>query len=860
MKKKSLISILTAMLMVFVCLGMLNGKNVFAADAYFVPVNATGTYDAVLEPGKAVHVSIPVKPKDFLGTIYSLSASADTDEVKISNVRLTYAEMSGDSNTAVDISTANTYNIEFDATSSDTLKIGYNNIYITASAYIYELESGEWFNRSSLPLYTVTTYTATELSPADIIVNNISYDEAKVVPEQSLTMKVKVKNAGETQALNVYMTMDFGTSGIVPDYKVEKIKVGNLAAGAEKELEVPVKVLKNAVPGFYEISAYFTAKDMQGKELPGFSQKLYVTVNEKKNGSDSDKGTPVIELSTKDNYKELTPDTEDTISVTVKNTGAKPAKNIKLAVKSGLDTSIGLTKAYTSAFVDGGSLDAGAEKTVNIPIRVAKNFAAGLYELEIEAEYTDADGKDCTPVQMTVYVKKITDEKGEDPTKINNNVTISGVTQSPSNPVAGGNVTVTFNITNDGNAAVTNVLVYGTGLSSAGFEPLTSEPYQKVGSISANSSKKVTMSFKVGKNIPEGFNSLNIGYAYTDADNVTTDGSATVYILNVVNDNTSGEKVTSRPKLIISNSSTDKETLKAGDVFDFTFDLKNTHTTKTAKNIKVTLTQAEGVFAPTKGSNIIYIDAIKAGETVTSTMNLKTRGDIITGDYGLNIQVEYEYDDMNETDQEKGGVSDENIIKLYALENYRPVIENVMIDAWNGISVGNPVDLSFEFYNMGKSTLGNVYVTVEGDFALANNSNMSYVGAVNGYSQEYVNPQIVALVGGEAVGTLVVHFEDSNGDEVTVSQEFTAYVEEGMMEGDFYGPEGEWGGDEYFGGEWEGEFGGEESADGEEGFTILGMNGILFIVIASVLFIVIVVVIIVIVKKKKASDDDEDDD
>ena len=49
-------------------------------------------------------------------------------------------------------------------------------------------------------------------------------------------------------------------------------------------------------------------------------------------------------------------------------------------------------------------------------------------------------------------------------------------------------------------------------------------------------------------------------------------------------------------------------------------------------------------------------------------------------DTSVAIGVEYEYDDMNEVDAEKGGVSDENLIKLRAVENYRPVIENIYID------------------------------------------------------------------------------------------------------------------------------------------------------------------------------------
>ena len=181
--------------------------------------------------------------------------------------------------------------------------------------------------------------------------------------------------------------------------------------------------------------------------------------------------------------------------------------------------------------------------------------------------------------------------------------------------------------------------------------------------------------------------------------------------------------------------------------------------------------------------------------------------------------------------------------------------------------VGQPVDLSFEFYNMGKSTLGNVYVTVEGDFALANNAAMSYVGAVQGYGQEYLAPQVVPLVGGEAHGTVTIHFEDSNGDEQTKSADFTAYVDdmggfggEGEWNGEFpFGGEGEWNGEFPYGeGEWNGEFPFGEEGDGEGE----GMPWWVWLIIGVGSAAVITVVVIIIVKKakkRKALAEDEED-
>ena len=736
----------------------------------------------------------------------------------------------------------------------------------------------ETFNNE--PIMSITTYTATELKPIEIIVDKTTYDEKDVYIGNSFTMKLKIKNAGERQALNTFLKMNFGSSGIVPDYKVENISIGTLNAGETKVIDVPVKILKNSEPGFYNISADISCKDLDGIEQGPFSSTMYITVN-KANEEQVKTESPVISLSTADNYKILQPDSEDSIKVTVKNEGKADAYDVKLSVVSGLDTTIGITKAFTTDSIAVGNIKAGESKEVEVPIRVAKSFGSGLYEIQMAAAYKDEKENEKTSSNMTMYVKGANTIDPEKTTA----VSIGNVSQSPESPKAGEKVTVSFDIINDGTTDITNVKVAGTGLSSSGFEPVSSEPYKKVGTVKAGSKARVSLTFKVGKNISEGFNTLNVTCEYTDASGVPATESAGLYVLNVKNENkeNSDEQKNSRPKLIITQYSAEPivedyeleeaedpdklmRELKAGRLFTFKYTLKNTHATKAAKNIKITLEQAEGVFSPTQGSNIFYIDQILPGETAEQEVILKTRSDVATGDYPVSIKVEYEYDDMSAVDTEHGGVTDENTIKLHAVENYRPEIENIYIEAYDGCYVGQPVDLSFEFYNMGRSTLGNVYVTIEGDFELANNSSKTYVGAVSGYGQEYVNPQIVPLVAGEAYGTVVVHFEDSNGDEQIKTAEFSTYVmggedfgdygdfsdiDWGNMSGNFYGPD-------FPDGEWNPDDMGE---DGEEGTKILGLPVWLFIVIcASVVVIIVVIIIVVVVKKKHKRQLEEDDD
>lgn len=47
------------------------------------------------------------------------------------------------------------------------------------------------------------------------------------------------------------------------------------------------------------------------------------------------------------------------------------------------------------------------------------------------------------------------------------------------------------------------------------------------------------------------------------------------------------------------------------------------------------------------------------------------------------------------------------------MENARPVVDNIAVGSWDAPVVNQPTALTFEFYNMGKSTLNNVHATVE---------------------------------------------------------------------------------------------------------------------------------------------------
>lgn len=464
-----------------------------------------------------------------------------------------------------------------------------------------------------------------------------------------------------------------------------------------------------------------------------------------------------------------------TLNFTLENQGELKAMDIYAEANYEAYDKV-LIPQYTPLRQKIGTLGMGQSKEIAITYKVSEDAKTEVVKLPVSVSYKLADGTDdISFVYLYLYIEG-TEDYTNNPDAVNAPLLLTSVKQSPSKPMAGEKMTVSFYLENVGTMEVKNVKVSANGLSSSNFEPVNSNPYQHVASIPAGGKKKVEIPLKVGKEISEGLNTLNIQYTY-ETGGATRSETETIYILDV--QNTSGSTV-SRPKLMISNFYTDVEEVKAGNVFDFTFDILNTNDSIAAKNIKVTVSGSSNTFSVTSGGNSFFVNQIKPQETASITINLKASAAATTGAYPIQIKMEYEYEGMVATATYSGEVVEEEIL-LQVKENLRPSVENVYVGSWDTPYVNQPTVMSFEFYNMGKSTLNNTYVTVEGDFMLSNGSNSYYIGNISAGMPEYIEFDVVPLVEGNAVGKMIIHMEDSNGDEVTMEKEFTAYVMGDMM-------------------------------------------------------------------------------
>ncbi len=762
MKKRRILAILMTLVIALAVPGAsLEAKAAGAASL----VDQTASVIQAI-PGETVHVRLPITSKNnSYITMPKITVTSETEgTITAANIKL----LSEQGKEIQYIPNTGEVYLEFDMSTKASATIGMYKLSINVT-YTDYFTLDEYGNAAEVTdVIELKASVTQEKVPIQLTVSDVTYLKDQVLEGKRFNLSFQIKNEGEIDAYGVYYSLGFTGTDMIPGYSADKIQLGNLSAGKNDTVTVPVEVLANATAGMKTISVTLECKDIEGNAM-SFTRSIYVTV---KNKDEIVTDVAKLQLSAETFNAAVKAGTEAELGVILNNIGGSTAKNIVVSLKDGYGTEYGIIPRYTAEGVKTTDLEKNGETIVKIPLLISETAPAGLRSIILQAAYADADGTERT-TEVVIYIT-VENEKTEEE-RLVNEILINNVVQSPKKPEAGQEVSVSFDIQNKGNKAVTGVKLSGENLSGSGFEPLTSEPYQNVGTIEAGKSKNVTMTFKVGKDIPEGLNRLGITCSYKDNAGEVHSETTYVYILDVVNNGDTG-----KPKLILDDFSTDEEVLTAGSLFNFMFTLQNTHATKAAKNIKVTITQDENIFSPATGTNSFYIQNIAAGEEAECAMELKVRADATTGAYDVNILVEYEYDDMSKTDTDNGGVSETNKVKLTAIENARPVVENINIYdsyTYDTPTVGSTCSLNFEFYNMGRSSLNNVYITVEGDFRLANGS-MHYIGTVGNGSAEYVEPEIVPVNAGSVVCTIVVHFEDSNGNEVTKATDYNTYVQE----------------------------------------------------------------------------------
>lgn len=602
-------------------------------------------------------------------------------------------------------------------------------------------------------------------------INNISVNAGDTITIKLpvTALKTKITEPGisikDIDTLPLDVVSDFGLS-----IEGQSDAVKNINEYVTTYVTFQLHISDSAKMGTYKISLLFDTQSKMGEYL---SEPIELT-NAIRLKVVSEKAGPNISLEKTEYPDSLKKGKTFNLGLTLKNTGDVDAKSVKVSLEGfatdGIITNGTVSSKNIKQIIVSGS------SSIVFPLKISNDAQKGVKSLDVVFKYKDLEGKEFEN-KSTVYFN-IT-EGTVISTEGTPNVVISDVVQSPVSPNAGGKVKLSYILENKSSMDMKDIKISVSNLGSANFSPIESEPYKYIESLKAGGKKKINMEFDISKDIAEGMNELELQCSYKDANGTAGSDTAKLYVLDVKNPKEVNDSST--PKLIISDFTTGSdEVLKAGDTFDFSYEILNTHSSKTAKNIKVTVTSENNIFSQTKGSNSFYIASIQPGEKIGKVMELKVKSDSTTQAYPLQIKFEYEYDGKIQSDQTMidGAISAEpvtEIINLSVMENSRPVVSNIIVGTWEPPIVQTPTTLAFDFCNMGKAVLSNVTARIEStDFTQT--GDMLFIGNVEAGSLVNKEIEVTPNMEGTCSGTLIISYEDSNGNTVEVPTEFTADV------------------------------------------------------------------------------------
>lgn len=259
----------------------------------------------------------------------------------------------------------------------------------------------------------------------------------------------------------------------------------------------------------------------------------------------------------------------------------------------------------------------------------------------------------------------------------------------------------------------------------------------------------------------------------------------------------------STPKLIVESYTISSEKIYAGETFQVTITIKNTSATEAIQNLQIRFKDTAEVakLVPASGgSNAIYISKINKGESKTETISLQTAPDTEAKAYTLGLDFGYEGASNN------AAYTAAETIAIPILQKIRIKCDDPTIydsEAWVGQSCGMYVKM----YNMGKSSIYNCMVDVEGEGLEMEES--FFGGNVASGSTMAADFSIIPSVAGQIQGTVVITYEDVYGEPNEERLPFTLLVNEEMSMGDpsMEGPDG---------------MGGKEGMDGMGGIEVYG--------------------------------------
>ena len=293
--------------------------------------------------------------------------------------------------------------------------------------------------------------------------------------------------------------------------------------------------------------------------------------------------------------------------------------------------------------------------------------------------------------------------------------------------------------------------------------------------------RELSYDFTIADKVTSGVKEVKFGIIYYNASKYAYESATLSMFVTVVKGYTpdktdeDGNLIATTPKIILEGYSITPQNpddlesgrLFAGEKFSLKLSILNTSSEEAVKNIQLTLSNEGGIILPAdNGSNTVYIDRIGSGETVEKTLMFQSAPDAEAKAYSLVAKFNYESSktlkayDATET------------ITMPISQRMRVRIDEPMVYGDAMLEQSTPV--SFSLYNMGKSTIYNCMVDVEGEGIKMEES--FYGGNVTSGNTMRADFNVIPSVEGQMNAKVIVTYEDVYGQQIREEKPLTFNV------------------------------------------------------------------------------------
>ncbi len=565
-----------------------------------------------------------------------------------------------------------------------------------------------------------------------------------------LDLDLVVKNISNYSARHIVVTPLFQETEGEPfllETSNMKRTIKNLSGNKNTEINFKIKVSDNAQAKTHPLKIKFDFVNAHGIAFE-HTETVYITVT-------NQKSHPKLLLSRLETTpKKIEAGEPVQVVLYLKNNGNLTARNVALSIDGLENDGFTIVNGGNSQFFK--EIKGSSEVYAIFNLHASSRLTNGNHSLKLKLNYKDQANTEYSEEQL--FFLTVGNELGRGP-----QVEITNIDAPQGGIGINDSFLISFDVTNTGETAARNVKV-----SVDGQEALLpkSQNIRLINNLSGKETSNQQFNFYVSSEAALKNHPLLIKVEYDQGSEETKET-----IQQYVGINVEGGSGNTTPKIIIDEYSFTPQIVPAGENFDLSLSFLNTNQTKTVENIKIFLTVNEtteesgNVFTPVNSSNTFYIDHIPPKGRVQEFLTLYAVPDAKPKTYTITANFEYE-----DSSGEKYEATE--LIGIPVVQQSRLEVSDFSLPSETFL--GQPMPLFVEFYNMGKVTLSNMMIKIEGNFDVQNGS--YFVGNFESGYSDYFEGTIIPSEPGPLEGNVIFSYENSAGEYVEIIKPITSNV------------------------------------------------------------------------------------